>query len=41
LLRQKGNLEFGYSFLPVENGTEDDAEEYNLGGFVLKMNRRF
>lgn len=35
------NIEFGYSLLPVENGAEDEAEEYNLGGFVLKVNRRF
>lgn len=41
MMENEWNLEFGYSFLPVENGPDDEAEEYNLGGFVLKMNRRF
>ena len=41
MMENEWNLEFGYSLLPVENGPDDEAEEYNLGGFVLKMNRRF
>jgi len=41
MMENEWNLEFGYSFLPVENGPDDEAEEYNLGGFVLKINRRF
>ena len=41
MTEQEWNIEFGYSMLPVENAAEDEAEEYNLGGFVLKVNRRF
>ncbi|MGD9874164.1 MAG: hypothetical protein AB7T27_07805 [Kiritimatiellia bacterium] len=41
MTEKEWNIEFGYSLLPVENGSEDDAEEYNLGGFILKVNRRF